>query len=236
MTRIRSRGFFVLGLLALFFPAGSRAQEASDTIPYALQHHAARRAAFAKEPVVPGRIIFLGNSITEFGNWSALLKDPTVLNRGIAGDITFGMLRRLDEIVQRRPSKLFIEAGINDISLNVAAPTIASRITAIVTGVRRHSPQTVVYVTSVLPTNEAVRTEYPAAYGKNDRVEAVNALLQANAARDRYFFVDLHREVRDARGQLDRRYADADGLHLNAEGYRVWVTLLRRRGFLPGPA
>lgn len=234
--RLRSGTACLLGLLALVVPAAARGQQASDTVPYALQYHAARRAAFAKEPVVPGRIIFLGNSITEFGDWAALLKDPTVLNRGIAGDITFGMLRRLDEVVQRRPAKLFLEAGINDISLNVAPATIASRITAIVTGVRRHSPQTVVYVTSVLPTNDAARTEHPSLYGKNDRVEAVNALLQANAARDRYFFVDLHREVRDARGQLDRRYADADGLHLNAEGYRVWVALLRRRGFLPGPA
>jgi lysophospholipase L1-like esterase len=223
-----------LALLLVFAaPSEASAQAASDTIPYAPEHHAERLAEFAKEPMAKGRIIFLGNSITEFGDWKALLGDSTVVNRGIAGDITYGILRRLEEVVRREPSKLFLEAGINDIAKNVSPATIARRISVIVATVRRGSPRRPVYVISVLPTNDAVKNEYPDVFNKNDRVEAVNVLLRANAVREQYIYVDLHRELRDAKGKLDVRYAESDGLHLNAEGYRVWIKLLRSRGYVP---
>ncbi len=220
----------ILGFASV--PSAS-AQAVPDTVPYAAEHHAERLAEFAKEPPAKGRIIFLGNSITEFGDWKTLLGDSTVVNRGIAGDITYGILRRLEEVVRREPSKLFLEAGINDIAKGVSPTVIARRISVIVATVRRGSPQRPVYVISVLPTNDAVKQEYPDVFNKNDRVEAVNALLRADAARGRYVYVDLHRELRDAKGKLDTRYAESDGLHLNAEGYRVWIKLLRSRGYVP---
>ena len=72
-----------------------------DTIQYAKEHHQKRLAAFRSDPIVKGKIIFLGNSITEFGDWQKLLNDTTVVNRGIAGDNTFGVLARLDDVINR---------------------------------------------------------------------------------------------------------------------------------------
>src|SRR5437899_1727406 len=87
-----------------------------DTIRYAKKHYAKRVALFKSEPVKKGRIIFLGNSIMEFGDWQKLLHDSTVINRGVAADNTFGVLDRLEDVIIRQPGKLFIEIGINDIS------------------------------------------------------------------------------------------------------------------------
>jgi len=60
-----------------------------DTIGFIPEHYPQRISVFEKEPLETGHIIFLGNSITEMGNWKQLLNDTTVLNRGISGDITF---------------------------------------------------------------------------------------------------------------------------------------------------
>src|SRR5258708_14309080 len=84
-----------------------------DTIRYVKPYYQKRVSKFKSEPVKTGRVIFLGNSITEFGNWPNLLNDSTVLNRGIAGDNTFGGLERLGDIVIREPGKLFIKIVIN---------------------------------------------------------------------------------------------------------------------------
>src|SRR6202020_1961602 len=90
-------------------------QNLFDTVPFISEQTPQRLAQFAMEPIVPGRIIFLGNSITEMGDWKKVLNDSTVLNRGIGGDITYGVLKRLKDITDRNPSKVFILLGINDI-------------------------------------------------------------------------------------------------------------------------
>jgi len=41
-------------------------------------------------------------------------------------------------------------------------------------------------------------------------------------------FIDLRSAVMDGKGELDRKFARADGLHLNAAGYGVWVGLMRK--------
>ena len=58
----------------LLFPLAVQAQIVTnqrlfDTIPFIPEHTPQRLAQFAKEPIVTGKIIFLGNSITEMGNW-----------------------------------------------------------------------------------------------------------------------------------------------------------------------
>jgi len=55
-----------------------------------------------------------------------------VINRGIAGDITFGVLGRLDEVIARKPAKLFIKIGINDISKNIPDEIIVENILTMV--------------------------------------------------------------------------------------------------------
>ena len=81
-----------------------------DTIPFIPDHGKEMRARFAAQPVTNGRTIFLGNSITEMGDWKTLTGDTTVLNRGIGGDITYGVLDRLDEVIRHRPDvQAFIE-------------------------------------------------------------------------------------------------------------------------------
>jgi len=198
-----------------------------DTIRYAKEYYQKRITAFKTEEVVKNKIIFLGNSLTQFGDWSKLLGDSTVINRGIAGDNTFGVLARLNDIVVRRPSKLFIEIGINDISQNIPQQIIVKNIKAIVQQVHANSPNTRIYVTSILPTNNNVKIEYPVAYHKDLQIDSTNRQLMQHAARDNYIYIDLSKKVKDKNGELDIKYAKSDGIHLNQIGYKIWSELIK---------
>ncbi len=64
-----------------------------DTLPNLPEHYASRLAKFKVEKATRNHILFLGNSITEGGNWRKLLGDSTVINRGISGDNTLGFCK-----------------------------------------------------------------------------------------------------------------------------------------------
>src|SRR5690606_41627183 len=64
-------------------------------------------------------IIFLGNSISLGTEWLELLQNKRVRNRGISGDISFGVIERLKEITKGNPKKVFIMIGIIVISCRI---------------------------------------------------------------------------------------------------------------------
>src|SRR5882724_10738404 len=110
---------FLLLLSSLFLFDSALAQiKTYDTLPNLPEHYVERYELFKKEPIKQGSILMVGNSITEFGNWKTLLKDTTVINRGISGDVTFGVLHRVKDITDGKPGKLFLLIGINDLSRN----------------------------------------------------------------------------------------------------------------------
>jgi lysophospholipase L1-like esterase len=198
-----------------------------DTIRYEKKYYQKRVALFKQEQVKKHSVIFLGNSIAQFGDWKKLMNDSTVVNRGIAADNTFGVLDRLDDVIIHQPSKLFIEIGINDISQNIPANIIVKNILTIVSRVKAGSPGTKIYVHSILPTNDNVKSEYPDAFNKNPQIDFVNKQLKLSAKKNKFSYIDLSKELRDKNGDLDIRYANPDGLHLNEKGYETWVKLLK---------
>ena len=66
-----------------------------------------------------GGIVFLGDSITEFLNVDEFLPSYHIIKRGIAGDTTSGVLRRLGEVIALKPRKLFLLIGTNDIGIDL---------------------------------------------------------------------------------------------------------------------
>ena len=197
-----------------------------DTLPNLPEHYVKRLAEFKKQPIVKGKVIMLGNSITEGGDWKKLLKDSTVINRGISGDVTFGVINRLDEIVKRQPSKVFLLIGINDLSRKTPDEVILENLFSIVSKIRSGSRNTEVFVQSILPTNETFKNFMPNFKGKASSILAINTQLQRYADKMKFTYVDLYSKFLDANGLMDAKYA-TDGLHLNELGYQHWVSILR---------
>jgi lysophospholipase L1-like esterase len=201
-----------------------------DTISTLPQHFEDRYSKFLQEPIIKGRIVFLGNSITEGANWGSLIGDTTAINRGIGGDLTYSVLKRLDDVIIRQPSKVFLMIGINDIGKDVPDTVIAENIRTIIKRIQAGSPSTRIYLENVLPVNAAVQG-FPQHYDKNPHVLATNRMLVKVARDAKVQLIDMHQFFTDREGYLEKNYTK-DGLHINAKGYQVWVEYLKKEGWL----
>jgi lysophospholipase L1-like esterase len=203
-----------------------------DTVGFIPDHYPQRIALFEKEPVTTGQIIFLGNRITEMGNWKQLLGDSAAIHRGIGGDVTFGVLKRLDDIIKRKPSKLFLLIGINDIGKDIPDAVIADNIRKIVLRLLEGSRSTKIYVESIMPVNPDIHN-FPQHYNKQEHIIAVNKLIKKAASELPVSYINIHDLFMDNEGRLDAKYT-ADGLHLTASGggYQKWIAYLKKLGFL----
>jgi hypothetical protein len=92
----------------------------------------ARAKIFASSKARPD-VVMLGDSLTEFGIWSEMLEDFSVVNRGISGDDSVGVLRRLPEVLGRKPRVICLEIGINDLFKGVPTERVIENVRAIAT-------------------------------------------------------------------------------------------------------
>jgi lysophospholipase L1-like esterase len=205
-------------------------QKTWDTIPNMPQHYVQRMAIFEKEPVVAGKIMFLGNSITEGADWRKLLKDSTAINRGISGDITFGVLNRADDVIKRKPSKLFILIGINDLFKEIPDEVILQNIFSFIRQIKSGSPKTQVFIQSILPVNKSFKN-FPKNYDKEEHIVTINAQLKKLGKNFGYTYIDLYNQFTNTSQQLEEKYS-FDGLHLNASGYSLWAEILKSSKYL----
>ena len=190
-----------------------------------------KRSLFEQLPIRGNDIVFLGNSITEQGWWSLLLKRGDVENRGIGGDNTFGMIDRLPDILKSKPRKIFLMAGINDLTGGQPVDTIVMNITRMADMVHEAVPGCRLYIQSVLPVNTR-RLAYPGLKGHNPQVRALNArLVRLCDAKPWCTFVDLAPLLSDADGEL-RIDLTKDGIHLHPAGYVIWTDYLKKQKYL----
>ncbi|MBB1284518.1 sialate O-acetylesterase [Flavisolibacter sp. BT320] len=175
-------------------------------------------------------IIFLGNSITAGVDWVELLGNPVVRNRGISGDITFGVLERLHEVTEGAPAKVFILIGINDISRNIPDSVIIGNYAKMIQRIKKESPKTKIYFQTLMPVNDSF-TQFKNHYNKDEHILFVNESLKALAVAEKVTLIDLYPHFLDSEKKMDKRYT-IDGLHLNAEGYKVWADVLKKGGYL----
>ena len=194
-------------------------------------HYPKRIMEFKNDPLEFGDIVFIGNSITEKGgNWSERFETMHVRNRGISGDVTDGVLKRLDEIVYFKPKAVFILIGINDLfslhneedgrnlKYDKVVPStkyIGKRILKITKVIHRKSPETRVFVQTVLPT----RTDY-----LKEDILLVNDMIKKNEIKGYYKVIDIYDRFVDADGLLTKELT-VDGIHLSDKGYEKWVSV-----------
>ena len=171
---------------------------------------------FASYDVQPGDVVMLGDSITEGADWPALLPGVRIHNHGIGGDDTVGVLRRLALVTDRRPGKVFVMIGTNDIGKGVhSVDEIVVNIATIVDRIRADSPTTEIYLQSVLPR---VRR-------RADHVSGVNRGIAALARERGATWIDLRPIFDQGDGAMNLDLAP-DALHPNGEGNRRWAEFL----------
>lgn len=179
-----------------------------------------RASLFEVLPVDSTQIVFLGNSLTNGCEWHELLGMPNVVNRGINGDTFGGIDERLAPVVSGQPAKIFLLTGVNDVSHDLTADSIASGIIALVKRIRTESPRTRLYVQSLLPFNNSFG-RYKLLAGKEQVVRDINAILQPQVEELGATWINLYPLFADENENLKVEYTN-DGLHLLGPAYLVW--------------
>lgn len=173
------------------------------------------------------RVVFLGDSITDFWRLNEYFPNKDFVNRGISGQITGQMLGRfLNDVVSIRPSAVLILAGTNDIARGVDIVTIESNISAMCDLADHYKVK--VILASVLPVHDYNVAVSPAYEQSKKRpplvIRALNEWLTGFCQKRGYTYLNYFQPLLDVRVMLTKEYSD-DGLHPNPTGYRVMAPL-----------
>ena len=199
-----------------------------------------RIAVFEETPVGLDKIVFLGDSLTQgASSWNDRFGLQNLVNRGIAGDITEGVLARLDEIAHYEPLAVFVLIGINDIFDShiegrdkITPQYVANNILRIASCIQSKSKATKVFIQTILPVDLVRYTEVKGVFpvhvvDLNDQICQINSILTTSLmAQSTATLIDLHKHFVDDRGMLDVSLS-SDGVHLSEAGYSVWVENIR---------
>jgi lysophospholipase L1-like esterase len=176
-------------------------------------------------PPVAGkpRVVFFGDSITEFWKLDESFPGRPYLDRGISAQTTPQMrLRFCQDVVALKPAAVLILAGTNDIAGNNGPTTneaIEGNIMALAELAKSSGIAAV--LASVLP---AGRFPWKPEIQPVDRIKALNAWIKDYAAKNKLVFLDYYSALNDGQGGLKAGLSD-DGVHPNQAGYAVMAPL-----------
>ena len=178
-------------------------------------------------PVDSTDVVMVGDGLTEYaGDWNKLLQWQHIRNRGIAGDRIKGVASRLHSVLQGKPKALFLMAGTNDILEKETLPTVLHDYIDLINLVRETSPETKLYVQSLLPVNETFSNEKLS--GMTNTIASFNVQLRHYCERHHVGYINIFKRfVRHGTNEM-RRELTSDGLHLTPFGYKVWAFELKK--------
>lgn len=176
----------------------------------------------------PSPIVFLGDSLTDFYPAFEFLRDPRIVNRGIAGDTAADVAARLSSIITLKPKAVFLQVGINDVIRGFdkrRAGAIADGITAVSERLRR---VTEVKIISLYPVNrrKSSVSRFMLRKADNRAIALLNALLKKYADKRGIEFIDVYSALLSEDGCLREEYT-VEGLHLTYAGYEAVTAVLR---------
>ncbi len=164
-------------------------------------------------PGVNPRVVFMGDSITDFWHLNEYFTGRDFVNRGISGQITSQMLARMKtDVIDLHPRAVLILAGTNDIARGTPIDIIENNLILMAELAREH--QIKVLIASVLPVSES-QTERPI-----HTIQQLNSWIEQYCKQTGETYVDYSAKLRGPGGYLQTDLAD-DGLHPNSQGYRL---------------
>jgi lysophospholipase L1-like esterase len=114
--------------------------------------------------------------------------------------------------------------GVNDLwLLKSSKDDILKNYSAILTYLQMKTPDTKIYIQSMLPVNNIDFANFKV---DNKDIVFLNEQLKQMAKSFNYKYIDLHSHFVNQAGELSAGYTD-DGVHLNGRGYSQWRDLIK---------
>ena len=212
----------IIRLLFVFMLLGCTFTDSTARTKYWHQ----RVSLFDRLPVGESDIEFLGNSITDGGEFAELFDNKHCLNRGIVGDVVSGVKERLHQVTKGAPKKIFLLIGINDVSHKKSARQIYDEYVGLIEKIKSDSPSTKLYVESVLPIDNSFGV-YKNLKGTEKVIPELNSLLKTYCEENNITYIDLWQEFANPKtGTLKKQFTN-DGLHLTGQAYKTLAEILR---------
>ncbi|MCZ4295472.1 SGNH/GDSL hydrolase family protein [Vibrio sinaloensis] len=160
-------------------------------------------------------IIMFGDSITEWGPWHDALGNYSIANRGLAGDTTTGMVRRLETTSVCQPKLVCIMAGINDLSQGYSVTDIIDNYSQMLDFWQAAGIE--VWVQSTLYVGKRLAS-------LNSQVTILNEALQQLCNQKAIRFIDINQSL--CPQHILPLDCSCDDLHLNSHAYQQWLAIL----------
>ncbi len=164
----------------------------------------------------PESIAFVGDSITNHGDWAGWFPDRETHNFGVSGDTTDDLIARLPAVAQAHPASVALLIGTNDLGTRQSVEHLVRNVEFLLVTLRRELPGTRMLVQSIMPRGR----EFAA-----DITDANRHLRQFSPSVNAQY-LDLWPTFALDDGEIDPTYSD-DRLHLTDAGYQAWLAELR---------
>jgi lysophospholipase L1-like esterase len=173
-----------------------------------------------RSPVVEGRVVFLGDSITDGWDLAKYFPGKPYVNRGIGGQTTPQMLARMyADVIHLHPAAFILLAGTNDIAGNTGPETqemVEDNIRAICELAASNKIKIILCLLTPVSDYARKQTDHrPPA-----DIVSLNHWIESYAPDIHAQIADYHTTLVDDKGMLREGYSD-DGLHPNAKGYEL---------------
>ncbi|MDR3699029.1 MAG: SGNH/GDSL hydrolase family protein [Candidatus Sulfopaludibacter sp.] len=194
-----------------------------------LRRYAAEDAKLAPPAAGEKRVVFLGDSITDFWGrrYGKFFPGKPYVNRGISGQVTPQLLLRFrQDVIALDPRVVVILGGTNDIggSLGPIDPEATrSNIMSMVDLARAH--HIAVVLSSLTPVCDYIGPQT----GKRpmEKLKAMNDWLRQYTSQNGIVYLDYWTAMLDEHGML-RKELTWDGLHPNVAGYEAMGPLAEK--------
>lgn len=161
-------------------------------------------------------IAFVGDSITNHGDWTAWFPDREAHNLGVSGNTTDDVIARLDEVTKLHPDAIALLIGTNDLGTRKSVEHLVRNVEYLLVTLRRSLPGTRMLVQSIMPRAR----EFAA------QVQDANRHLRQFSPSVNAQYLDLWPAMAQEDGEIDPAFSD-DRLHLTQKGYDAWLSELR---------
>ena len=161
-------------------------------------------------------LIFLGDSLTQFHDWSNFGEHH---NAGIAGDTTDGLFYRLHYTLEKKPKTVLLMIGINDLLQGQYVETMQNNYLKIFEALMSIEN---VYILSLLPVEAMDQT-----VKINESVILLNHFIKSECSARGFVYIDLYNLMVDNSLGIQKEFT-SDGVHLTPKAYEVWGKVLEK--------
>ncbi len=173
------------------------------------------------------RVVFFGDSITDFWRLNEYFPGKDYVNRGIAGQTSGEMLQRVRaDVIDLHPLAVIVLAGTNDLAREIPVAAIEANYQAMADLAAANKIKLI--FASVLPVSDYHKDQNPTFERTPGRplasIRALNEWLKTFCAKNNAGYLDYFSALVDDAGQFKADLGD-DGLHPNAMGYRLMAPL-----------